>query len=313
MKTLEPVEDNSAEIEETQELEGLVEEFIQAQDVSGNSRDTYQRELNQFMNWLVDTGRQDNLNQLDRGDILEYKDWLKNNYSAYTINSYLTSVRKFFSWLESNKIYPNVAKDIKGVKKPKGHRRDSLTPDQVREALDSIDRDSLKGKRDYALFNLLARTGLRVIEVARAQVGDIRQKSGEAVLWIQGKGRSSKDDFVLLTTETLKPLRAYLSAREEAEEDDPLFISLSNRNYGGAMTTRSISRVVKNILQEINLNSDRFTAHSLRHTAITLAIQGGADLHQAQSMARHSDPKTTQRYYHNLNRIEEGAEKCIQI
>ena len=81
MKTLEPTEE-TAEIEESHDLEGVIEEFIQAQDVSGNSRKTYKRELSQFVAWLEETGRQDNLNQLDRGDILEYKDWLKGEYSA---------------------------------------------------------------------------------------------------------------------------------------------------------------------------------------------------------------------------------------
>lgn len=310
MKTLEPVEDKP-EIKEKLSLEILIDKFIRAQDVSGASRQTYRRELRQFMEWLEDTDRIDKLNQLQREDILAYKDWLKGQYTAYTVNGYLTSVRKFYSWLEGKKVYPNIAKDVKGLRKPRGHRRDCLTVHQIHEALDSIDRDSLKGKRDYALFNLLARTGLRVIEIARAEIGDIKQESGQAVLWIQGKGRSTKDDFVLLTNKALKPIRDYLSEREEVKENGPLFISLSNRNYGQAMTTRSISRVVKRILKAINLDSERFTAHSLRHTAITLAIRGGADLHQAQAMARHSDPKTTMTYFHNLNRIEEGAERCI--
>lgn len=64
---------------------------------------------------------------------------------------------------------------------------------------------------------------------------------------------------------------------------------------------------------DVGLDSDKMTAHSLRHTAITLAIQGGASLEQAQAMARHSDPKTTMIYYHNLQRIQAGAEKCISF
>lgn len=328
MQTQEPevIEDGQIMVSDHKELnlEALIEKFVNSQDVSQKSRDTYRRELRQFLNWLRNTedeyltNRMAKLRNWDLGreDILGYKNDLEEKYSTYTVNSYLTATRKFFHWLDREIGYQNPVEDIKGLKQPRGHSKDSLTPGQVKEALRSIDRDSLKGKRDYALFNLMVRTGLRVIEIARAQVKDLSQKSGEPVLWIQGKGRTEKDDFVVLTPEAERPLRNYLSERvetEETEEETPLFISLSNRNYGGAMTTRSISRVVKNILQEINLDSERFTAHSLRHTAITLAIQGGADLHQAQAMARHSDPKTTQIYFHNLNRVSEGAEKCIQI
>lgn len=302
-------------------VEDLIERFVSSQDVFQNSRETYKRELRQFMGWLQNTedkygdNRMAKLRnwELGREDILAYKKDLEETYSSYTVNSYLTAVRKFFDWLDREIGYQNPVEDVKGLKQPKGHSKDSLTPGQVREALKSIDRDSLKGKRDYALFNLMVRTGLRVIEIARAEVKDLSQKSGEPVLWIQGKGRTEKDDFVVLTPEAERPLRDYLSERIEPEAETPLFVSLSNRNYGESMTTRSISRVIKNILQDINLDSERFTAHSLRHTAITLAIQGGADLHQAQAMARHSDPKTTERYFHNLNRITEGAEKCIQI
>ena len=63
----------------------------------------------------------------------------------------------------------------------------------------------------------------------------------------------------------------------------------------------------------MGLDDSRLTAHSLRHTAISLSIQGGASLQQAQAMARHSDSKTTLVYFHNLERISLGAEKFIQF
>ncbi len=63
----------------------------------------------------------------------------------------------------------------------------------------------------------------------------------------------------------------------------------------------------------MGLDSKRLTAHSLRHTAITLSIKGGASLQQAQAMARHSDPKTTMIYFHNLNRLQAGAERFINF
>ena len=310
VKVIEKTEHKMEELE----LTDLIDMFIKAQDVAQSSRETYRREMKKFMDWLENTDRVMELQMLEREDILEYKRYLQEqDFSPATVSGYLTAVRKFFSWLESKHVHPNIAENVKGMKKPKGHRRDCLTPQQVRKALDEIDTSTLKGKRDYALFNLLVRTGLRTVEVARAEVGDIRQESGQAVLWIKGKGRAEKDDFVLLTEGSLEPIREYLSERGDHDEDDALFISVSNRNYGGAMTTRSISRVIKKILKKINLDSERYTAHSLRHTAITLAIKNGASLEQAQAMARHSDPKTTMTYFHNVDRIEDGAEKKIKF
>lgn len=300
-------------------LEELIDRFIQAQDIASSSKDTYRRQLRQFTSWLDRTGKASRMDTISREDILTYKqDLLEAGLSSYSVNGYLVTVRKLFTWLESEKVYPNIAKDVKGLKKARGYRKDTLTPSQIREALESIDRGSIDGLRDYALFNLLVRTGLRTVEIARATIADLRQEGGEAVLWIQGKGRDSKDDFVLLVDDTLRPIRAYLQARAKAEgrtlEDEaPLFASLSDRNNGEGLSTKSISRIVKTLLRSINLDSKRLTAHSLRHTAITLSIKGGASLQQAQAMARHSDPKTTLVYFHNLDRVKSGAERYIQF
>ena len=97
------------------------------------------------------------------------------------------------------------------------------------------------------------------------------------------------------------------------KKDEPLFCSHSDRNRGEDLTTRSVSRIIKQALRGVGLDDSRLTAHSLRHTAISLSIQGGASLQQAQAMARHSDSKTTLVYFHNLERISLGAEKFIQF
>ena len=295
-------------------LEALIKAFLTDQDISVSSRETYSRSLKQFISWLSETGKDSRLDLLQREDILAYKDYLAaQKKSSYTVTLYLTAVRKLYQWLESRKTYPDITRGIKGAKKPKGFRKDTLSTDQLREALVSMERQSLEGLRDYAIFNLMARTGLRDIEVSRAQLKDIRQETGQAVLWIQGKGRDSKDDFVLLTEDALKPVKLYLQARGSLQDDQALFCSHSDRNTGQALTSRSISRIIKTALRNIGLDDKRLTAHSLRHTAITLSIKGGASLQQAQAMARHTDPKTTMIYFHNLDRIQAGAEKCINF
>lgn len=295
----------------------LIEGFLSGLDVAGSSRATYQRTLRHFVSWLEVTDRATRLNTLQREDILAYKAALQaEGKSAYSVSSYLTSVRKFFEYLETEKVYPNIARGVKGAQKPRGFRKDTLTPPQLRESLNSIDRGSLAGMRDYAMFNLMARTGLRTIEVSRATVGDLRQEGGQAVLYVQGKGRDTADEFVLLTEETLRPILDYLKARRSrgpVPDGAPLFAVMSNNHAGGHLTTRSISRIVKDAFRRIGLDSHRVTAHSLRHTAITLAIVGGAPLEQAQAMARHAKPETTGQYFHNLKRLENAAERYVNF
>ena len=284
----------------------LVERFLASQDTKQTSKETYRRGLMRFMGWIIREGIQDPT----REDILAYKGFLRNqDLSSSTLSSYLVAVRKFFEWTEGVKIYPNVAKGIKGARRSRGFRKDSLTIPQIKELLGGIDRSTLRGKRDYALINLLIRTGVRTIEVTRADVGDIRQVGGEAVLWIQGKGRDEKDEFVVLTEETQRPIMDYLRARGRGGESDPLFASLSDRNRDGRLTTRSISRIVKENLRRIGFDNGRLTAHSLRHTTITLALQGGATIQEAQVLGRHTDINTTLIYAHNINRIAHAPER----
>jgi integrase/recombinase XerC/integrase/recombinase XerD len=301
----------TGEIVSTDTPEDKIAGFLDSLDVAEKSRATYTRSLRQFILWLYESGR--HTLELQREDILAYKEYLTGSKSAYTVTLYLTSVRKLYQWLESNRAYPDITRGIKGAKKPKGFRKDTLSQEQLRETLGSIERQSLEGQRDYAIFNLMARTGLRDIEVSRALVEDIRMEQGQEVLWIQGKGRDSKDDFVILTPEALKPIKDYLKARGKVKKDEPLFSSDSDRNRGEALSTRSISRIIKNSMRAVGLDDSRLTAHSLRHTAISLSILGGASLQQAQAMARHTDSKTTLIYVHNLERISSGAEKCIQF
>lgn len=286
----------------------LVERFLASQDTKQTSKETYRRGLMRFMGWIIREGIQDPT----REDILAYKGFLRNqDLSSSTLSSYLVAVRKFFEWTEGVKIYPNVAKGIKGARRSRGFRKDSLTIPQIKELLGGIDRSTLRGKRDYALINLLIRTGVRTIEVTRADVGDIRQVGGEAVLWIQGKGRDEKDEFVVLTEETQRPIMDYLRARGRGGESDPLFASLSDRNRDGRLTTRSISRIVKENLRRIGFDNGRLTAHSLRHTTITLALQGGATIQEAQVLGRHTDINTTLIYAHNINRIAHAPERKV--
>ena len=293
----------------------LVEKFLDGLDVARSSEATYKRQLRQFSSWLEASGRLERLDSREfvREDVLAYKQHLQEEgLSSYSVNGYLTAVRKLFSWLEAERVYPNVA-TVKGLKQPRGHRKDSLSKGQLKAVLAGIDRSSLEGLRDFAIVNLMARTGLRDVEISRALVGDIRPESGQLVLWVHGKGRDEKDEFVLLVDEAYEPILEYLRARGAMLEDEPLFCSHSDRNRGDSLTTRSISRIVKQAMRAVGLDSRRLSAHSLRHTAITLAILGGATPVQTQAMARHSDLNTTMGYYHNLARVEAGAEKCISF
>lgn len=304
MNTL-PVNINT-QVQIKDNLDSLISQFLLSQDIKANSKKTYQRALKRFLNYLLDKGIQNPI----REDILTYKGILESQgLSSLTISGYIVAIRRFFEWLESMRYYPNVAKNIKGAKRVRGFRKDPLTVGQIKELLSSIDITNLQGIRDYALLNLLIRTGLRTVEIIRANIGDMRQEG----VWVQGKGRDSKDEFVLLTEKTLKPIMDYLKARGKTKDSDPLFVSLSDRNKNTKLTTRSIRRIAKEHLRDIGLDSGRLTAHSLRHTFATIALKNGAPIMQVKEAMRHTNIETTMIYTHTIDRISNGAERYINF
>jgi site-specific recombinase XerD len=285
----------------------LVIRYLNSLDVKPKTKDTYRKALKQFTAWIT-------LNRgevTQKADILAYKAYLISTHSAATVSAYITAVKGFYKWLEAENIAPNIASGIKGAKSSRAFKKDVLTIEQAKKMLSSINLDSLSGLRDYALINLLLRTGLRTIEVERANISDIRQQGGQALLFIQGKGRDEKDDFVCLTPATLDPLMKYLIQRKETNSDAALFAADGNRSKGERLTTRSIRRIVKRVMLDAGINSERLTAHSLRHTAITFALLAGASLPEVQKMARHTSINTTMIYNHSINRIGNAPEKKI--
>lgn len=298
---------NSESIVPADATQELIKRYLDSLDVKPRSKETYRKALKHFTDWLSSKGTP----SVVRETILQYKNELSGRYTACTVSGYMTAVRCFYTYLEAEKITPNVAAGVKGAKSRQGFRKGSLTAEQAMKVLREIDTTHLEGKRDFALINLLTRTGLRTVEAERANIEDIRNEAGETLLYVQGKGRDEKDAFVLLTEDTLNPIRDYLKARGRAQESEPLFISFSDRNRGERLTTRSISRIAKEALIRAGYDDSKLTAHSFRHTAITLSLQGGATIQEAQALARHSSINTTMIYSHNLNRIGRAPERKI--
>lgn len=293
-----------------QRIEELVDRFIASQDVKESSKKLYRRTLKQYFNWVDKKSYL--LSEIARPQIIEYKeDLLSSGMSSLTVGSYITSVRRFYEWTEANKFYPNVAKGIKTPKRKQQFKKQPLLPEQA-TALLSYYQD--KDLRDYAIINLLLRTGLRTIEIIRANVEDITFKGSQRVLMVHGKGRDEKDNFVILTDKTYQPIAEYLSSRGRVKSSEPLFTSISNNSYGERLTTRTISYIVKEGLKAIGLDSKSFTAHSSRHTTAVNILRAGGSLEMAQFTLRHSNPATTQIYTATLNeerRLQNSGEALI--
>lgn len=285
----------------------LFESWVSYIDASPKTIDTYTKAIKQFFFFL----QANNINQPTRETIITYREVLKMNHKPTTVQSYLASVKLFFKWTEQEGLYPNVADRVKGAKLDTEHKKDYLTTKQVSKLLSSIDRSTLRGKRDYALLSLMVTTGLRTISIVRANIEDIRTAGDATALYYQGKGHEEKANYVKLAEPVEDALRDYLNTRNEMDGEAPLFASIAHRNSGQRMTTRSISRIVKTHLIDVGLKSDKLTAHSLRHTTATLNLLNGGTVEETQQLLDHKNINTTLIYSHALERAKNKSEERV--
>ena len=270
-------------------------------DAKPATKAAYTRAIRQFARYLAARA----ITNPTRADVLDYRQQLADDgRKAATIQAYMTAVKLFFRWLNQEGIYENIAEHVKGAKLTREFKKDYLTSNQARQVLDSCTDD----KRDYAIISLMVTTGLRTIEVSRANIEDLRVMGESTVLFVQGKGRDDKREYVKIEAPIEAAIRSYLATRSDTSEQAPLFTSAANRNSGGRLTTRSISRIVKNHLTDAGYNSDRLTAHSLRHTAATLMLLNGAKPEEVQQILRHKNINTTLIYSHALERAANTGE-----
>lgn len=291
---------------QVQDLNRLAEKFFEFAQVSATSIKAYRKGVKNLANFF----KLHNIENPTRENFIEYREYLAGKYAAATCNLYLTSAKLFFNFLSTEGfIQKNPCEHLKGLKIDNStHKKDALNADMVKNILSSIETGTLQGKRDKALFALMTTAGLRTIEIARADKRDIELRGGKYYLYVMGKGRNEKSECVQIADGVYKLIEEYLNDRTDKGEN--LFASVSHRNYGGRLTTTSISRIIKNAMIRAGYNSKRLTAHSLRHTSATVALQAGATLRQVQQVLRHRNIAVTTIYLHDLDRMANNAE-CL--
>ena len=239
-----------------------------------------------------------------------------------TVKAYLRSVCQFFAWTAASGYYPNIAANIHAPKVDNAtHKKDHFTPAQVltiensiaqkaqeataaaeanrKDTAGRVQRSTEQGLRLMAMYQLAVNCGLRTVEISRANVRDIRVMDGQAVMYIWGKGHSEPDQKKPLAPEVYAAVKEYLQTRSDKPTgSSPLFVSTGNRSKGQRIDPTTISKMLKEAMREAGFDSDRLTAHSLRHSTGTAIQSLTGDLMQTQKYMRHANPMTTEIYIH---------------
>ena len=306
---------------------------------------TYGKAIKNFVRFLKDK----QIDKPTRDVVVAYRNYIAENFADSTARLYLTSCKNFFRWLASNNLYPNVADNVKGIESDDStHKKDALSIEDAQKVLVGLNsavedakkalttamlkstkkalatqrackKDLEKALRDRAVISTMLICGLRTVEVTRLLVSSVEQRRGVYVLMVQGKRKNAKNNAkkishgvpVVLPRQVKKFIDEYLAFRGNVKRNDFLFVSTSRSNAGSQLQTQSISRLAKQILKADGFDSDRLTAHSLRHTAATVALLAGADIEEVRLTLRHKSINTTSIYRHDLSAVNNSATvKC---
>lgn len=199
-----------------------------------------------------------------------------------------------------------------------------ISSQSFKEMLLTVDRSTIKGKRDYAILLLLWGNALRRSEVTSCQIKHFEPRQQR--LWILGKGKKGQLQTVSLGEETIKAIQIWLTAREDEEykitkkekkltilnsqfsifnSDDPLFCAVHKGYWGHQLNTDSIYKLVKKYANLAGIEKT-MSPHRLRHSAITAALEAtNGDVRAVQKLSRHSSLNTLMIYDDN-RRNEQG-------
>lgn len=251
--------------------------------------------------------------------------------SDSTLNMKLSVVSDWYGFLIRNRAceYNPAA----GVDRPRVDQDATATPgldsghvgvllDHLRDRAENATADTAEVRcRDYALVWLMLATAARSGGVAHALRSQLGHERGHRVLRFHSKG---KTHVVPVDPGTGAALNCYLQARDERGVTAPdtrcpgcaellgdhLFLTTPWRNHRGGrpLSADELGQLLRRHAHNAGVpGAHKLVPHSLRHAAITAALDEGVTLARAQDMAGHADPRTTRRYDHNRDRLDQSA------
>ena len=281
------------------ELKKQITDFLNYIDVSENSVYTYKVGLKNFVEYL----KERDITMPTREDIIAYREHLMETLKPTTANSYMIAVRNLYSYLEYQGITKNITKNIKGVNVGTEHKREPLTQEQCKLVLSNA-----KDIREKVMFLLATTCGIRANELVNIRLEDFKVKQDKVCLYLLGKARDYKQDFVIVSNDVFELIKEYINLYHIT---DYLFTSTSNNNTGGKVTTKTIRLIIKNMFKRVGIVGDEYSCHSCRHSFATLSIQNGMDIREVSQALRHKSIQTSMIYLHDIERINNKCTDAV--
>lgn len=291
-----------------------------------NTAKAYEIDIKQF--FRVSCVEDISLNMIKTVTIYDAEDYVADlmdkGLASTTIHRKVTSLSSLYQWLLR---YQDNSRDITLLKfnpfaglkdiKPSLSCKEAefLTRDEAADMLKAIDTKKIVGLRNKAIIGLALSTGLRKSEIINIKIGDITKILGFDVIRVIRK--RNKDDIIKLNSHVKSLIMEYIRRTNrsiEADADDYLFKSHSTNTSQckEKLNPATLNKMLAKQCKILNIKH-KLRVHSLRHSAITMVIQKGADLSKAQLFAGHESGFTTARYIHSIKKLEDSATDLIDV
>jgi len=277
------------------------EEIWLASQKSARTRRAYRQDVAHFMRTLG-IASPEQLRQVDHRAVIAWERIMREQEgaAASTVRRRLAALSSLFKHLVR---HGSAGRNpVVDVQRPSINREEGSTAAfskaQARRLLDAPAAHTVAGLRDRAILSVGLQVGLRRAEIAALTVGDLHQNRGLDALRLTRKG--GRRDALAINPQTTARIRAYLElAGHGGDHQGPLFRPLRGNarahNPAGRMDPDAIDRVLRKYAAGIGLPRG-YSAHSMRATFITTALENGAQLEDVQKAAGHRDPSTTKLY-----------------
>ena len=297
-------------------LDDFLKHLKYERNLSEHTLRNYESDMVQFYDYIAPLDKNDErrevpIRSIDNLTIREYMATLyEKKKKKSSIHRKVATLRTFFRFLCREEILDNNPAML--VSSPRVDRKlpNHLSIEQMVRFIEAPETESVLGKRDRAILELLYASGLRVSELVGLNLLDI--DFNNQTLRVKGKGR--KERMVPFGNHAKAALEIYLGVRGELlieadpDDRDPLAVFM---NYQGTrITTRSVGRMLDKYCKEC-ADIPHVSPHALRHSFATHLLDAGADLRTIQELLGHVRLSTTQQYTHvSTDRLMEVYDKA---
>ena len=279
----------------------MIEKFLSTKvldkGIASNTFIAYKRDLNLFINWCLNY--KINFIKVKKKDVNVYVQFLKEKkINSSTINRKLSVIKSFYDYLvqisliNSNELNTIVTQKLeKNLPKLLTEKEILYLIDKSREIYIENPINNIMYLRIQLVLEILYSTGLRISELLNIkinQVANIKDK-----LYINGKG--NKQRLVVFNQNSLDLLKHWISImiKNHKNKNSYLFENIHNTSV---ISRQQIYKDLKKLALKTNMELEKLSPHSIRHSFASHMLNRGADLRSIQKLLGHSDISTTEIY-----------------